>query len=84
MTLIDEQNQILYDKLVKPENEIVDYNTMWSGITEEQLKGVTLTLEDVQTDLLRFIPKNAILIGQVSFFSSSHFLFLSFVKVIGQ
>ncbi len=32
---------ILYDKYVKPEGEITDYRTEWSGITPEIIKNCT-------------------------------------------
>lgn len=52
-----------YDELVKPEHPVLDYNTQFSGLTEEDLKGVTKTLWDVQAVMLTEIKPNAILIG---------------------
>ena len=39
------------DELVKPKEEITDYVTKYSGITEELLRDVTTTIEDIQTYL---------------------------------
>lgn len=64
VTVINHKNDVLYDTFVKPKNEVVDYNTMWSGITEEDLQNVTTTLEDVHNHLLKIIPASSILVGQ--------------------
>jgi len=44
LTLLDYQYNVLIDKYVKPRNDIINYNTIYSGITEE-------LLENVDTDL---------------------------------
>ena len=46
-----------------PREPITDYNTAHSGITAEQMRGVTTTLEDVQRDLLELIAQETVLIG---------------------
>lgn len=49
---------------MKPENAITNYLTRYSGITEEMLNDVTVTLHDVQQTLRTLLPPDAILVGQ--------------------
>ena len=50
--------------LVLPENPITNYLTQFSGITKKTLEGVTKRLSDVQEDLQKLLPRDAILVGQ--------------------
>ncbi|XP_046985004.1 RNA exonuclease 1 homolog [Schistocerca americana] len=63
VTVIDRKYKTVYETLVKPKNPIIDYNTRFSGITEEQLRDVTTSIYDVQSALLSFINSQTILIG---------------------
>ncbi|XP_078049405.1 uncharacterized protein LOC144476394 [Augochlora pura] len=63
VTVIDEDCNVVYETLVKPQNAIIDYNTRFSGITEENMKNVTTTLLDVQATLLTMFSEKTILVG---------------------
>ncbi|KAK7592970.1 hypothetical protein V9T40_007722 [Parthenolecanium corni] len=64
VTLVDTRMQKIYDQYVLPENEIIDYNTQFSGITKETLQqpGVK-RLAEVQQDILEVIDNDTILVG---------------------
>lgn len=63
VTVVDTDMQVVYDTFVKPDNEIVDYNTRFSGVTEADLADVRVTLRDVQAVLLSMFSADTILIG---------------------
>ncbi|XP_057319890.1 RNA exonuclease 1 homolog isoform X1 [Microplitis mediator] len=63
VTVINDDCKTIYETLVKPDNPIIDYNTRFSGITEENMMGVTTTLLDVQATLLSMFSEKTILIG---------------------
>ncbi|KRZ08537.1 putative RNA exonuclease NEF-sp [Trichinella zimbabwensis] len=63
ISIINENYEVLLDVLVKPDKQIIDYLTKWSGMTPELLEGVTLRLADVQHYLQEILPPNAILVG---------------------
>ncbi|XP_073814969.1 uncharacterized protein [Musca autumnalis] len=63
VTVVDINCRTVYDALVKPDNKIVDYNTVYSGITEQMLANETRTLRDVQAILMSMFNSQTILIG---------------------
>lgn len=63
VSILDFQGNVVYDQLVKPDVEITDYLTKYSGITKEKLDPVTTTLKDVQHKIIKLISSDDILIG---------------------
>lgn len=63
LTIIDKDLTVILDTLVKPKNRIINYLTKYSGITEDLLENVTVTLEQVQLAFMRLISKETYLIG---------------------
>ncbi|XP_052268761.1 RNA exonuclease 1 homolog [Dreissena polymorpha] len=67
VTVLDTNCRVVYDQFCLPTNEIVDYNTIFSGIRKEDLNGVTKTFEDVRNDLLELFNRDTILVGHSLF-----------------
>ncbi|XP_051876680.1 RNA exonuclease 1 homolog isoform X2 [Pristis pectinata] len=63
VSVVNANLEVVYDEFVKPENEVIDYNTGFSGVSQEDLINAKTTLSDVQTALLRILSADAILIG---------------------
>ncbi|XP_067678150.1 RNA exonuclease 1 homolog [Haliotis asinina] len=63
VTVIDPESKPVYETLVKPSFPVIDYNTRFSGLTEEDLQDVTTSLRDVQAVLLSLFTDKTILIG---------------------
>ncbi|KAL2077612.1 hypothetical protein ACEWY4_027116 [Coilia grayii] len=63
VTVVNSSLQVIYDAFVKPENEVIDYNTRFSGVAEKDVKCTSVCLKDVQNTLLNFINADTILIG---------------------
>ncbi|GAM17500.1 hypothetical protein SAMD00019534_006750, partial [Acytostelium subglobosum LB1] len=63
ISIVNEHRKVVLDQYVKPKNEILDFLTQYSGITEATLKKVTTTLQDVQAQLVGIISKSTVLVG---------------------
>ncbi|XP_040010717.1 RNA exonuclease 1 homolog isoform X2 [Xiphias gladius] len=63
VTMVNSSLQIIYDTFVRPDNEVIDYNTRFSGISEEDVKGNNTSVREVQETLLSFISADTVLIG---------------------
>ncbi|KAK3735420.1 hypothetical protein QZH41_016871, partial [Actinostola sp. cb2023] len=63
VTVVDWKLDKIYDTFVRPDNPILDYNTRFSGVTQECLRGVKTSIREVQAVLLSMISKYSILVG---------------------
>ncbi|KRZ97557.1 RNA exonuclease 1 -like protein [Trichinella sp. T8] len=63
VTVVDWNLETVYERLVKPPGALLDCNTRFSGITEQELAKAEWTLEDVQKDLSEIFSPDSILIG---------------------
>ncbi|XP_034655280.1 probable serine/threonine-protein kinase DDB_G0267686 isoform X2 [Drosophila subobscura] len=64
VSLVALNGQLVYEHFVRPDCDIIDYNTRYSGITEKDLRsGNVKTLAEVQRDLMQLISADTILIG---------------------
>uniref|UniRef100_A0AAZ3QZE2 Exonuclease domain-containing protein n=1 Tax=Oncorhynchus tshawytscha TaxID=74940 RepID=A0AAZ3QZE2_ONCTS len=63
VTVVNSSLQVIYDTFVKPDNDVIDYNTRFSGINEADVKGTSSSIRDVQETLLSFVSAETILIG---------------------
>lgn len=65
VTVVSDQGQVVYERCVRPQHTILDYNTRFSGLTEDLLlkNDSAVSLEEVQHDLASLFTSQAILIG---------------------
>ncbi|XP_058849958.1 RNA exonuclease 1 homolog [Acipenser ruthenus] len=63
VTVVNPSLQVVYDTFVKPDSEVIDYNTRFSGVTEDDLKRANPSIRDVQAVLLNLFSAETILIG---------------------
>lgn len=63
ISIVNWDGDVVLDRLVKPDKPVTNYVTQYSGITEEMLKPVTTTLEDIQNALLDLITPQTVLVG---------------------
>ena len=64
LTVLDASNRLLLDYLVRPETEITDYNTRFSGITKEMFESASTVSFDEALELLKlFVSRTTVIIG---------------------
>lgn len=63
VSAVNATGDVLYDTLVKPEEEVIDYVTQFSGITAEMLGPCEVTLREAQKKLKKLVNSNTILVG---------------------
>ena len=62
-TLLDSEGKILVDIFVKPQRDIIDYNTRYSGITPAMLANVTTSLFAARIQFAQYLSAKDILVG---------------------
>ncbi|XP_055680062.1 putative exonuclease GOR [Lutzomyia longipalpis] len=63
VSVVNMDEEVVLDILVKPNNPIIDYNTKYSGITEGMLAKATDNLASVQDKLLSLFHSQTIIVG---------------------
>jgi len=64
VTVVGIDGRLVYESLVYPEHDIIDFNTRFSGITAKDLDfGQCKNLKEVQNDLMGFINADTIIVG---------------------
>lgn len=63
-TIVNYEEEVIFDEFFKPKNPIMSYNTEYSGITKEILDPITNTIEStLHPYLSKIITPRTILIG---------------------
>ncbi|KAG9446081.1 hypothetical protein H6P81_012209 [Aristolochia fimbriata] len=79
--VVDRNMEVKLDRLINPNKAVLDYRTMITGISKEDLEGVNYSLKDVQKPLKQLLKHGAILIGH-SLSNDLRALKLDHVRVI--
>ncbi|TBU13213.1 exonuclease [Hamiltosporidium tvaerminnensis] len=66
VSILDNQCNVIYDKIIKPEAEIMDYLTEYSGLDKDSFEHAVSFLE-MKNDLKKIIGKNTIILGHSLF-----------------
>ena len=62
VTVLGYAGSVCYDQLVRPPRAVLDYNTRYSGITQDSMEeGVTTSLSQVQMDLIKILSSKDIM-----------------------
>lgn len=55
VVIVDWNGSILFDEYIKQTQQVTDYRTFVSGITQEDLEGAKLSLRDARKQVLRIL-----------------------------
>ncbi|KAG0430978.1 Small RNA degrading nuclease 5, partial [Dictyocoela muelleri] len=62
ITILNNNGEIIYDKYVKPENEVIDYRSEYSGLTPDLLVNA-ISFESMKNDIQKIIGINTVIVG---------------------
>ncbi|RCN45028.1 exonuclease [Ancylostoma caninum] len=63
VSVVDMDNKLVLDLIVKPHNTVIDYNTRFSGLTANQVETSDVDLFEAQNRLFELVNERSILIG---------------------
>lgn len=63
VTVVDTNDAMVLDQLIKPAERILDYNTKFSGLTKEIMEKADVNLEQARRQLFNLVNSETILIG---------------------
>uniref|UniRef100_F1KRW3 RNA exonuclease 1 n=1 Tax=Ascaris suum TaxID=6253 RepID=F1KRW3_ASCSU len=63
ISVVDMNDDLVLDVLIRPKHRVVDCNTRFSGLTVEQLEAAECNFEQAQERLFELVNSNSILIG---------------------
>ncbi|KAF7809859.1 small RNA degrading nuclease 1 [Senna tora] len=79
--VVDRNLEVKLDKLVRPYKKIVDYRTEITGVSAQDLEGITCSLADVQKSMKKLLSNGTILVGH-SLHNDLRVLKLDYIRVI--
>lgn len=62
VTMVDSRGKLMYDKVVRPKNRILNYLTRYSGLTEKTVDG-GVDVESVKKEILDLVGTNTVVVG---------------------
>lgn len=62
VSILDNNGNTLYDKIIEPKNPIKDYLTQYSGLTKESFDNA-ITYEQMKEEVCQIIGKNTVILG---------------------
>ena len=63
VSVVDAKGKLIFDRYVRPDKEILDYATQYSGVTAQHLENITTRLADIQDWFRQRLDQRTVLIG---------------------
>ncbi|KAM0687300.1 hypothetical protein COBT_001462, partial [Conglomerata obtusa] len=80
ISLLDHKAELVYDKIIRNKNKIIDYLTEYSGLTSEDYKNC-ISFEAMHKDLEKYIGINTVILGH-GLFNDLHILQIHHKRLI--